>query len=149
MKLSHLLLSAGVLAGISVAAFAAVDQARRFAPPTAAELGLSGAYVTQWNELREQTLTLRASTRDALRQRLHQLDDLLADTSPDLDAFNRESEHEADRTIARARALKAKKLAFYDSLPSAQQAHVRLLLRERIQRLEKLPALDAAAGDAM
>jgi hypothetical protein len=148
MKLSHSLIAICILAGATFAAYAAVEHARPFAPPTAAELGLSGTYVVQWNDLREQTLSLRDSARGAVRQRIQHLDELLATAAPDLDAFDREAQQATDSYIAQARALKAKKLAFYDSLPAQQQAQVRLVLRNRLERLQQLPAFNAAFGDA-
>ena len=143
MKISRVLIVVGILiSGATFTAYAGVEHARAFAPPTAAELGLSGAQVGQWNQLRDQTLSLRTAARGSALQRIAQLRELLAKPEPDLDAFNRDAEHAGDDLLARARALKAKKLAFYDSLPAAQQAQVRKVLSDRLELLQRLPFFD-------
>jgi hypothetical protein len=149
MKLSRSLIAIGILiSGTTFAAYAAVDHARSFAPPTAAELGLSGAYVTQWNDLRSQTLSLRGAARGSALQRITRLRELLATSNPDLDAFNRDAEHAGDDFLAKERALKAKKIAFYHSLPPAQQAQVRKVLADRLERLQNLPFFNQAINDS-
>jgi hypothetical protein len=149
MKLSRSLVAIGILiSGTTFAAYAAVDNARAFAPPTAVELGLSGAYVAQWNDLRGETLSLRSSARNSGLQRITRLRQLLATSKPDLDAFNRDAERAGDDFLAKERALKAKKIAFYDSLPPAQQAQVRKVLSDRLERLQNLPFFNQAINDS-
>lgn len=131
---------AGLLAGATCVAYAAMPRTRAFDPPTAAELGLDGATATEWNTLRDQTIDLRDSSRAEVQQQMTTLRALLATDSPDLDAFEKNAEREVDSRLAAARALRQRKLAFYDGLAPAQQANVRAVMRERLDRLARLRA---------
>jgi len=148
MRSIHVTLAASILAATALAAYAAAPLPSMFSPPTSDQLGLTGGYASQWNDLRGQTLELRDAARNTTQQEISKLQGLLAAPSPDLDAFNAEAEHLADSYLAQARALKAKKLALYDSLPATQQAQVRAAMAERLARLRHLRAalseLDAA-----
>ena len=148
MKSMRVTLVATFLAAATLAAYAAAPLSSAFGPPTSEQLGLSGGYALQWNDLRRQTLELRDATRHTMQQEIEKLQGLLGAPAPDLDAFNAEAERLADSHLAQARALRAKKLALYDSLPAAQQAQVRSVLAERVARLQHLRAalseLDAA-----
>ncbi|MDR3387825.1 MAG: hypothetical protein P4L92_12305 [Rudaea sp.] len=149
MKLSRSLIAAGLLVtATTFTAYAAVEQVHRFEPPTAEQLGLSGTYMSQWNELRSQTLNLRRSASAQATQRIKRLRELLTAPAPDLGAFNRESEQATDKLLAQARALKARKIALYDSLPPAQQARLRALLVDHLDRLQQLPWFKAMADRA-
>jgi hypothetical protein len=98
--------------------------------------------------LRTQTLALRDAVRAATQQRLDTLHQLLSGSAPDLDGFSRDAQQQADGFIAQSRALKAQKLAFYDSLAPAQQAQVRAVMLERLDRLEHLRAALADLAEA-
>jgi hypothetical protein len=143
----HLLLAAGLLGGGAVAG-TTLQQARAFDPPTAEQLGLGGDAATKWVALREQSIALRESARGAAKQRLDTLHQLLASSAPDLDAFSHQSEQQADQLLAQARALKAQKLALYDSLPASQQAQVRAVLLKRLERFEHLRTALNELGEA-
>ena len=140
MKSVHVMLAASVLAAAALAAYAAAPLASAFSPPTSEQLGLTGNPGSQWNALRGQTLQLRDGARSTMQQEIAKLQGLLAAPSPDLDAFNAEAEGLADSYLRQARALKAKKLALYDSLPPAQQAQVRAVMAKRLERLQHLRA---------
>jgi hypothetical protein len=141
MNISRSLAVAGLILGSATfTVYAAVDRTQGLQPPTSTQLGLSGTYATQWDDLRTQTLNLRRSASTSAAQRIAHLRQILATSAPDLDAFNRSAEQESDALRAQARALRAKKIALYDSLPAAQQAHLRKLLGDRLEQLQNLPA---------
>ena len=140
-------LAAAALTGAAALA-AAAPRVRPFDPPTAEQLGLSGAAAAQWSGLRTQTISLRDAARGAARQRLDALRQLLASAAPDLDAFSRASEQQIDAHIAQARALKAQQLALYDSLPASQRAQVRAVMLQRLDRLQHLRAALAELAEA-
>ena len=137
MNRLHVLTATLLLAAAGIAA-AAASRPHPFDPPGAAALGLDGAAAQQWTALREETIALRSTMRDAATRKLAALQDLLATAAPDLDAFNRDAETETDALLMRARALNARKLAFYDSQPAAQQARMRAVMRTRVERLQHL-----------
>lgn len=145
MKLSHCLFAAVLLGGVAVAAAAVERSHQAIAPPSASELGLQGSQAARWGALRDQSIALRADVRQTLRRRIRQLDDLLADPDPDLDAFAHESDRTRQDLASRARTLRDQRLALYDSLTSAQRAHVRSVMRKRLARLQQLPLFDTAA----
>lgn len=135
------LLMSGALAGATCATCGAVGSHwKGSAPPTAEELGLSGASATQWSTLRDQTIDLRDAGRSALLQEVDKARTVLASDAPDLDAFDRELEQAIDTHAAAARALRQRKLAFYDGLAPDQQAKVRAAMLDRLNRLERLRA---------
>lgn len=138
IKAVHTLSIAGLLAGATFATCAAVPHFRTAAPPTAEEIGLAGAAATQWTTLRDQSIDLRDSARATALHEIDKLRTLLAADAPDLDAFDREIEQAIDSHTAAARALRQRKLAFYDGLAPDQKARVRAAMLERLDRLERL-----------
>ena len=140
MKPARTLLVFSLLAATALAAYAAAPLPSAFSAPTSEQLGLSGAYAAQWNDLRGQTLAQRDAARNTAQQEIAKLQALLQTSAPDLDAFSNEVEQQVDAYLAQARVLNSKKLAFYDSLPAPQQAQVRAVMSERIERLQHLRA---------
>lgn len=135
------LLMSGALAGATCATCGAVGSHwKGTAPPTAEDLGLSGVSATQWTTLRDQTIDLRDSGRSALMHEFDKARAVLGSDAPDLDAFDRELEQALDAHAAAARALRQRKLAFYDGLAPDQQAKVRAVLLDRLNRLERIRA---------
>jgi len=135
--LSFILVSG--LAAVAVTAYAATARFRPFDPPTSDQLGLTGQDASRWNELRSRTLSLHESGRDAARQMVDSISRLLATDDPDLGAFDREAEQRVDHYVGEARALNAEKLAFYDHLQPSQRAVLRTVMRERLDRVRRLP----------
>jgi Spy/CpxP family protein refolding chaperone len=129
---------AGLVAGATFAAYAATPRLHAPAPPTADQLGLAGADAAEWNTLRDQTIDLRDSARATALRDVDTLRVLLATETPDLDAFDREIEQAINRHAAASRALRQRKLAFYDRLAPAQQAKLRAAMLDRLNRLDHL-----------
>ena len=148
MNRIHVLFAASLFVAAAAFAGTTVQRARAFDPPTSEQFGLSGDYATRWNALREQTIALRETARSSTQQRLDMLHQLLSSNAPDLDSFSRDAQQQADNLLIQARALKAQKLALYDSLPAAQQAQVRAMLLNRVERLQHLRAALAELADA-
>lgn len=109
-----------------------------FTPPTAAELGLSAAHAREWDALRQETLALRAVSREELGGGLREFRGLLDTADPDLRAFTAESQRRFDAHLAETRALREKQLDLYESLPPAEQARVRAAMAQRLDRLGRL-----------
>lgn len=109
-----------------------------FAPPTAAELGLSHTHAREWDALRQETIALRTVAREELGGGLREFRGLLDTRDPDLRAFTAESQRRFDAHLAETRALREKQLDFYESLPPAEQARVRAAMAERLDRLGRL-----------
>ena len=86
-----------------------------FDSPTASDLGLDPSHAGAWNRLREESLQLRASARQDVRERLQQADTLLAGTSPDLRTFSADIDRQVDDYLVRSRDLRSRMLAFYES----------------------------------
>jgi len=128
---------AGTLAGAAFAASAATPHLFRAGPPTADELGLSGTAATEWSELREETIDLRDAARATALDEFDKLRALLATDAPDLDAYDREIEQAIDRHLAAARALRQRKVEFYDGLAPDQQAKLRAAVRDRMDRIAR------------
>jgi hypothetical protein len=130
---------AGTIAG-SAGAAAALPRLHGLAPPEAAEVGLAGDQAAQWNALRDETIALRDDARQRLREGADQLHALLATEAPDLDGFARQADADVDARIAAYRALRDRKLAFYDALAPDQQARMRAAFTARLERFERLRA---------
>lgn len=130
---------AGTIAG-SAGAAAALPRLHALTPPDAAEVGLAGNEAMQWNALRDETIAFRDAARQRLRTGTDQLHALLASPAPDLDAFGHQADAEVDARIAGFRALRDRKLAFYDALAPDQQARMRAAFSTRLERLERLRA---------
>ena len=136
-------LSLAAAATISLAVATAVAapriaQSERFAPPSAAELGLSGAKAQQWSALRQETIALRRVGREDLVAGMSELRGLLDQPSPDLRAFSERSQRDVDAHMAEMRALRERQLDFYESLNPAEQAKVRAVMAQRLDRLAQL-----------
>jgi len=131
-----------IIAGCTLAtgAYATLPHRLPFAPPTSAELGLAGASATQWDGLRQETIALRNSVREQVKERSGQFAGMLDQTQPDLRGFTHTVQHEVDTTLAQARSLQERKLDFYDSLPPAQQAQVRVAMKAELERAQRLRA---------
>lgn len=111
-----------------------------FAPPTAAELGLTPANAARWDALREESLALRSVAREEIGGGLREFRGLLDTTQPDLRAFSAESQRKVDAHLAEARVLRDRQLDLYESLTPAEQARVREAMAERLDRLGRLRA---------
>jgi hypothetical protein len=110
------------------------------APPTSAELGLAGTSATQWDSLRQESIALRNGVREQIKERSGQFAALLDQSQPDLRGFSHTVQHDVDTTLAQARGLQERKLDFYDSLPPAQQAQVRVAMKAELERAQRLRA---------
>lgn len=136
-------LSLAAAAAVSLAVATAVAapriaQSERFAPPSAAELGLSGAKAQQWGALRQEAIALRRVGREDLIAGMSELRALLDQPSPDLRAFSERSQRDVDAHVAETRALRERQLDFYESLSPAEQAKVRAVMAQRLDRLAQL-----------
>ena len=81
---------------------------------------------------------LPSYSRGELRERLRQADAILADEHADLRAFSADLDSDVDAWLARSRDLRARKLAFFESLSDSEKANVRNVMRERLARLARL-----------
>lgn len=131
-----------ILLGCALAsgAYAALPHRLPMTPPTSAELGLVGASASQWDGLRQETITLRNSVREQVKARSDEFATLLDQNQPDLRGFSHSVQQEVDSTLAQARSLQERKLDFYDSLPPAQQAQVRVAMKAELERAQRLRA---------
>jgi Spy/CpxP family protein refolding chaperone len=143
----HALAFTGLLAGATFAVCAATPGLHASGPPTADQLGLAGADAAQWTALRDATIDLRDSARATAQHEIDTLRALLASDAPDLDAFDREIEQAIDRHAAAARALRQRKLAFYDRLAPDQQAKLRAAMLDRLNRIDRLRSALLELGD--
>lgn len=147
MKRTHLVLVATLvtsMAGASVLAASPRGPALALETPSAAELGLDPSHAAAWERLRAESLQLRTSARQDMRERLSQADDILASDAPDLRALSADVDRRLDEYLARSRDLRARKLAFYESLSPAEQASVRDMLRARLDRMQRVRSALAA-----
>lgn len=136
-----LYLVAAIAATVTIATAVAAPrmaQAERFAPPTAAELGFAGARAQQWETLRQDTIALRRVGREDLVAGITEFRGLLDQPAPDLRAFSNESQRRVDAHMAEARALRDRQLDLYETLTPAEQAKVRAVMAQRIDRLTQL-----------
>jgi hypothetical protein len=141
ISLKSLYLTAAVAASLAVATAVAAPQLaqnQRFAPPTAAELGLSGSHAQQWEVLRQDTIALRRVGREDLIEGVGEFRRLLDQPAPDLRAFTNASQDRVDAQMAEVRALRERQLDFYESLSPAEQAKVRAVMAQRLDRLAQL-----------
>ncbi|MCC7250068.1 MAG: hypothetical protein IT473_15705, partial [Lysobacter sp.] len=100
-----LYLVAAIAATLTVATAVAAPRfanADRFAPPTAAELGIAGTHAKQWDALRQESIALRRVGREDLRSGMQEFRVLLDQSSPDLRAFSNESQRQVDAHMAEA-----------------------------------------------
>jgi hypothetical protein len=136
------LITTGLVAAL--AATAAVSAPRLPAradalqPPSAAELGLSGAHARQWDALRAESIALRRVGREDLIAGAGELRVLLDQSNPDLRAFHVESQRKLDAHLAEMRDLRERQLALYESLSPQEQARVRKVMAQRLDRLAAL-----------
>ena len=133
-----LLAAAAISTAIGATAYAATPRNRAGTPPSATELGLDSSHAAAWEQLRAETIALRDAGRSELRERLRQADAILADEHADLRAFSADLDSDVDAWLARSRDLRARKLAFFESLSDSEKAHVRNVMRERLARLARL-----------
>jgi hypothetical protein len=141
MKPAHIVLASVILTGVlGVSAIAAVPQRSAFEAPTASELGLKASHADAWNQLREESMQLRASARKVMGDRLRQAEDLLAESAPDLRSFSADAERQVDEYLARSRDLRTRKLALYESLSPTEQDAVREAMLARLERAERVRA---------
>ena len=133
-----LLAAAAISTAIGATAYAAIPRNRAGTPPSATELGLDNSHAAAWEQLRAETIALREAGRGELRERLRQADAILADEHADLRAFSADLDSDVDAWLARSRDLRARKLAFFESLSDSEKAHVRNVMRERLARLARL-----------
>lgn len=126
------------LAATTVLSAPRMARADAMLPPTAAELGLSANHAKQWDALRSQSVSLREIGRDELRGGVIELRGLLDQPSADLRAFSDASQRKVDTHMAEARALRDRQLDLYESLSPEEQARVRKVLAERLDRLSQL-----------
>jgi hypothetical protein len=141
MKPAHIVLASVILTGVlGVSAIAAVPQRSAFEAPTASELGLDASHADAWNQLREESMQLRASARKDTGDRLRQAKDLLAESAPDLRSFSADAERQVDEYLARSRDLRTRKLALYESLSPTEQDAVREAMLARLERAERVRA---------
>lgn len=136
-----LYLVAAVAAALTVATAVAAPRfadADRFAPPTAAQIGIAGAHAKRWDALRQEAIALRRVGREDLRDGMQEFRTLLDQSSPDLRAFSNESQRRVDAHMAEARALRDRQLDLYESLTPAEQAKVRAAMAERLDRFAQL-----------
>lgn len=138
----HTLLAIGLIA--TIAAGAAMSAPTRLPrgdallPPSAAELRLSGPQAQQWDALRAESRALRSVARADLRDGIADLRTLLETAAPDLRAFDAEAQRRIEAHLAETRALHARQLALYESLPPDAQARVRAAMAERLDRMALL-----------
>jgi uncharacterized membrane protein len=135
-----LIVSALLTSALAATAYAAMPHPLAFAPPSASELGLEASHTDTWNALREETLSLRESAREEVRSTLEHADALLADDNADLAALSQSIDSAVDDTLARSRALRDRKLAFYQTLGADEQRAVRSAMRSRLERAQRLRA---------
>ncbi len=149
MKRTQVLISSALLTCVlGASAYASMPRPSAFAPPTASELGLDARHTATWNALREETLNLRESAREEIRSKLHQAYALLADDNADLGALAASNDSAIDDALARSRALRDRKLAFYQTLNADEQRAVRSAMRSRLERAQRLRAAFATlSGD--
>jgi hypothetical protein len=141
LSTKSLSLAAAIAISLAVATAVAaprIAQSERFAPPSAAELGLSGAKAQQWSALRQEAIALRRVGREDLIAGMSELRTLLDQPSPDLRAFSERSQRDVDAHMAEMRALRERQLDFYESLSPAEQAKVRAAMAQRIDRFSQL-----------
>jgi hypothetical protein len=134
-------LAAAIAAGLTLATAVAAPrfaQSQRFAPPTAAELGLTGTHAQQWDTLRQETIALRRVGRDDLIAGMGEFRTLLDQPAPDLRGFSDESQRRVDAHMAEMRALRERQLDLYESLSPAEQTKVRAAMAQRLDRLAQL-----------
>ncbi|GEM_PF-1495384 len=124
-----------VATAVAAPRFANTD---RFAPPTAAELGISAAHAKQWDALRQETIALRRVGREDLRSGMQEFRAMLDQSSPDLRGFSNESQRRVDAHMAEARALRDRQLDLYESMTPAEQAKVRAAMAQRLDRFAQL-----------
>lgn len=142
MKTRHMLflglaLTAGLAATTAVSA-PRLGPSAAMLPPTAAELGIAPAHARQWDALRAEAIALREVGRESLGDGLDEFRSLLDQPSPDLRAFNRESQRRLDAHLAEARALRDRQLDLYESLSPQEQARVRKAMAERLDRFARI-----------
>ncbi len=136
-----LYLVAAIAATVTIATAVAAPQmaqTKRFAPPTAAELGFAGARAQQWETLRQEAIALRRFGREDLVAGITEFRGLLDQPAPDLRALSNESQRRVDAHMAEMRDLRDRQLDFYESLSPAEQAKVRAAMAQRIDRLMQL-----------
>lgn len=136
-----LYLVAAIAATLTVATAVAAPRfanADRFAPPTAAELGISAAHAKRWDALRQESIALRRVGREDLRSGMQEFRTLLDQSSPDLRAFSNDSQRRVDAHMAEARALRDRQLDLYESMTPAEQAKVRAAMAQRLDRFVQL-----------
>jgi hypothetical protein len=136
-----LFLVAGLTAALAATtAFSAPRMVRSDAtlPPTAAELGIAPARAGQWDALRAEAVALRRVGREDLRNGVDTFRTLLDQPSPDLRAFNLESQRKLDAHMAEARALRDRQLDLYETLSPQEQARVRAAMTQRLDRFARL-----------
>lgn len=143
MKARHALyLALALAAGLAAAAVSAAPArgtlANAFAPPDAAELGLSGITAREWDALRDETVALRRVSREQIRDGMAELRTMLDQPEPDLRGFSVIAQRQVDAHLAEARALRERQLVLYESLPPAGQARVRAAMAGRLDRLARL-----------
>jgi hypothetical protein len=134
-------LAAAIAAGLCLATAVAAPrfaQSERFAPPAAAELGLSGTRAQQWDALRQETIALRRIGRDDLVAGMGEFRTLLDQPAPDLRGFSNESQRRFDAHIAEMRALRERQLDLYESLSPTEQAKVRTVMAQRLDRIAQM-----------
>jgi hypothetical protein len=134
-------LAAAIAASLTLATAVAAPrfaQSERFAPPTAAELGLAGTHAQQWDVLRQETIVLRRVGRDDLVAGMGEFRALLDRPAPDLRGFSDESQRRFDAHMAEMRALRERQLNLYESLSPAEQAKVRAAMAQRLDRLAQM-----------
>jgi uncharacterized membrane protein len=141
MKRTRVLIASALLtSALAATAYAAMPHPLAFAPPSASELGLDANQTSTWNALREETLNLRESAREEFRSKIEQADALLADDNADLGALSRSIDSAVDDALARSRALRDRKLAFYQTLNPNEQRAAREAMRSRLERAKHLRA---------
>jgi hypothetical protein len=146
-----LYLAAAIAASLTLATAVAAPrfaQSERFAPPTAAELGLSGIHAQQWNALRQETIALRRLGRDDLVAGMGEFRALLDQPAADLRGFSNDSQRRFDAHMAEMRALRERQLDLYESLSPAEQAKVRAAMAQRLDRLSQFRQRLAGVIDA-
>ncbi|MCU0754888.1 MAG: Spy/CpxP family protein refolding chaperone [Xanthomonadales bacterium] len=107
-------------------------------PPSAEQLGLNSAQKAEWQAIRRDAKALRAATLDQLEAELSAASAALARPDANLPAIRSGIEAIAQVYLSEQQSLKARRLAFYQSLSAEQQAKVREWLAREAERTAAL-----------
>jgi len=107
-------------------------------PPSAEQLGLTPAQAAEWQAIRTDAKALRSAMLDQLEAELTAASATLARPDADLPEIRSGFEAIAQVFVSEKQQLKARRMAFYQSLNAEQQTKVRVWMAREAERTAAL-----------